>query len=299
MMIDHTAISETVSLAPYTTYKVGGPARWFAEPDDLEDLRSILEATPSDIPVFILGRGSNVVVADDGFDGLVLRLGRSFAAIDVRADGLIIAGGSAPLPKLARAAAAAGRSGLSFFVGIPGSVGGAVQMNAGGHGSDTAAVLVSVVIVDSESGDIDQRSAESLDLQYRSSNLSPSDIVVQATFATTVGDAATLEEEIRGITRWRKGHQPGGTLNAGSVFKNPGEAHAGRIIDDLGLKGYAVGPIAVSTVHANFMVADADAKAIDIYRFVRNIQAIVRERTGTTLEPEIRFIGDFERDERS
>jgi UDP-N-acetylmuramate dehydrogenase len=296
MMIEHAAISEAVSLAPYTTYKVGGPARWFAEPDDLEDLRSVLEATPSDMPVFILGRGSNVVVSDEGFDGLVLRLGRSFAAIDVRADGLVVAGGSAPLPKLARAAAAAGRSGLSFFVGIPGSVGGAVQMNAGGHGSDTAAVLVSVVIVDSDSGDIDQRPAETLDLQYRSSNLSPNDIVAQATFTTTDGDPAALEEEIRAITRWRKEHQPGGTLNAGSVFKNPRDAHAGEIIDDLDLKGYAVGPIAVSTVHANFMVADADAKAIDIHRFVHNIQAIVRERTGTTLEPEIRFVGEFEQE---
>lgn len=171
-------------------------------------------------------------------------------------------------------------------------------MNAGGHGSDTAAALVSVVIVDADSGDIDQRPAESLDLRYRSSNLSPNDIVAQATFMTTVGDPAALEEEIRAITRWRKGHQPGGTLNAGSVFKNPMDGYAGKIIDDLGLKGYAVGPIAVSTVHANFMVADADAKAIDIHRFVHNIQAIVRERTGTMLEPEIRFVGEFE-EERS
>jgi UDP-N-acetylmuramate dehydrogenase len=296
-MIDHTSISEAVQLAPFTTYKVGGPARWFAEPVDLEDLRSILLATPSDVPVFVLGRGSNVVVSDSGFDGLVVRLGRSFAAIDVREDGLVVAGGAAPLPKLARAAVAKGRSGLSFFVGIPGSVGGAVQMNAGGHGSDTAAALVSIVVVDSVSGDIEHRSADSLDLRYRSSNLSRTDIVAQATFTTTDGDAGTLEDELREITRWRKEHQPGGTLNAGSVFKNPSGGHAGLIIDDLGLKGYAVGPVSVSNVHANFMVAEPGAKAIDIYRFVHNIQAYVREHTGMRLEPEIKFVGVFDEEE--
>lgn len=292
-MIDHASIREAVPLAPFTTYKVGGPARWLAEPDDLEELRSVLEATPRDVAVFVLGRGSNVVISDDGFDGLVVRLGRSFAAIKVRDDGLVVAGGAVPLPKLARAAGAAGRRGLSFFVGIPGSVGGAVQMNAGGHGSDTAAVLVSVVIVDSASGDVEHRSAESLDLGYRRSNLSPCDIVAQATFATFDGSPEALEDEIREITRWRREHQPGGTLNAGSVFKNPAGGQAGQIMDELGLKGYAVGPVSVSTVHANFMVADADAKAIDIHRFVHNIQRYVRDRTGTTLEPEIRFVGEF------
>lgn len=296
-MIEHTAVTHAVSLAPYTTYKVGGPARWFAEPGDLEELRSVLETAPSDVAVFVLGRGSNVVISDAGFDGLVLRLGRSFAAIDVRADGVVVAGGATPLPKLARTAAVAGRAGLSFYVGIPGSVGGAVQMNAGGHGSDTAAVLVSVVVVDAGSGETVHRSADSLDLRYRSSNLSPADIVAQATFATTDGDPDSLDEELRSITRWRKEHQPGGTLNAGSVFKNPDDGFAGRIIDELGLKGHAVGPVSVSEVHANFMVAGSDAKAIDIHRFVHNIQSYVRERTGVTLEPEIRFIGEFEEDD--
>jgi UDP-N-acetylmuramate dehydrogenase len=296
-MIEHVAVREGVALASYTTYKVGGPARWFAEPDDLEELRSILEATPGDTSIFVMGRGSNIVVSDSGFDGLVLRLGRSFTAIDVGPNGAIVAGGAAPLPKLARAAAAAGRSGLSFFVGIPGSVGGAVQMNAGGHGSDTAAVLVSAVIVDSASGAVQQRSADSLDLRYRSSNLSPTDIVAQATFATADGDPVSLEEELRTITRWRKDNHPGGTLNAGSVFKNPEAGYAGQMIDALDLKGHAVGPVSVSTVHANFMVADPDAKAADIHRFVHNIQAYVREHTGTTLEPEIRFVGQFAEDE--
>lgn len=131
-----------------TTYKVGGPARWFAEPDGLEDLRSILEVVPEPMAVWVLGRGSNVVISDTGFDGLVIRLGKGFSAVDVRNDGTVVAGASVPLPILARTAAEAGRGGLEFYVGIPGSVGGAIVMNAGGHGSDTASVLVEATVLD-------------------------------------------------------------------------------------------------------------------------------------------------------
>lgn len=291
--IDHRAVRSGVALAPLTTYKVGGEARWFAEPKDLEDLRSILEVVPPDTPTVVLGRGSNVVVSDDGIDGLVLRLGHGFSSLDIRADGTIVAGGGLPLPKLARAAAEAGRSGLGFYVGIPGSVGGAVRMNAGGHGSDTAAVLVSVVVVDMGTGELTTRSSADLDLGYRSSNLADSDIVVQASFTTTDGDQAILMAELREITRWRKEHQPGGTLNAGSVFKNPPNRAAGEIIDSLGLKGYAVGPVRVSEIHANFMVAEPEANATDIWTFVHNIQRTVHERTGIFLKPEVKFLGAF------
>ena len=284
--IDHASVIENVELAPMTTYKVGGPARWFAEPSDLEELRSILAATPSDMQRVVLGRGSNVVVSDAGFDGLVVKLGSQFSVADVQPGGTIVAGGATPLPRLARTAAVAGRSGLSFYVGIPGSVGGAVRMNAGGHGSDTASVLASA--------ELDRRDVTSLDLRYRHSNLSDHDIVVQATFHTSAADAAELEKELRDITRWRKENQPGGTLNAGSVFKNPADAAAGAIIDELGLKGLTLGPVSVSTTHANFLVATPDAKAADIHRFVHTIRSTVYERTGRELVPEIRFIGEFD-----
>ncbi len=292
--IDHASVIENVELAPMTTYKVGGPARWFAEPNDLEELRSILAVTPADMERVVLGRGSNVVVSDAGFDGLVIKLGSQFSVADVQPGGRIVAGGATPLPKLARAAAVAGRSGLSFYVGIPGSVGGAVRMNAGGHGSDTASVLDSVVVVDARTGELERRDVGSLDLSYRSSNLTDHDIVVQATFHTSEGDPGELETELRDITRWRKENQPGGTLNAGSVFKNPADAAAGAIIDDLGLKGLSLGPVSVSTTHANFLVATPDAKAADIHRFVHTIRATVYERTGRELVPEIRFIGEFD-----
>ena len=293
MTIPHSSVRTHVDLAPLTTYKVGGPARWYAEPDGLEDLRSILEVTPRGVAVTILGRGSNVVISDSGIDGLVIRLGRGFAGIDIGPDGNVAAGAAASLPILARSAAAAGRSGLEFFVGIPGSVGGAVRMNAGGHGSDTATVLQSAMVFDIVSREVTDRGVDQLGLRYRHSDLTEDEIVLQASFTTGEIDPADAEQVLRDITRWRKEHQPGGTLNAGSVFKNPPGESAGAIIDGLGLKGVGIGPVSVSDVHANFMVATKDASASDIFLFVERIRTVVRERTGIDLEPEIRFLGDF------
>lgn len=293
-MIPHDAVQTDVRLAPMTTYKVGGPARWFAEPDDLETLRSLLEVTPQDVPVWVLGRGSNVVISDAGVDGLVVRLGRGFSAIDVKEDGTVIAGGGAALPVLARTAADHGRGGLEFYVGIPGSVGGAVRMNAGGHGAETADVLRHVRMLRLASRAVDLVPPADLDLGYRHSNLTDDDIVVQATFDTIPVDPDAARAELRDITRWRKEHQPGGTLNAGSVFKNPPSEPAGAIIDRLGLKGTAVGPVEVSELHANWLVATKSATAADIFSFVHQIQRLVFERSGIELEPEIRFIGSFD-----
>jgi UDP-N-acetylmuramate dehydrogenase len=292
-MIEHPGIATDVPLASMTTYKVGGPAEYFCEPVDLSELRDVLSAVEPDTQIVVLGRGSNVVIADSGIDGLVIKLGRSFQEAAVSPDGSIVAGGGMPLPKLARFAANAGRDGLGFYVGIPGSVGGAIRMNAGGHGSDTAQVLDHAVVLDARTAEMVRMTPTALALSYRHSDLTDTDIVVQATFTTSPGDPTTLEDELRTITRWRKDHQPGGTLNAGSVFKNPPDDHAGAIIDRLGLKGERVGAIAVSDVHANFMVAASDATATDIFRFVYKIRAIVREETGIDLEPEIRFLGDF------
>lgn len=298
-MIDHRSVRSDVPLDSMTTYKVGGSARWFAEPLDLEELRSILDVVPDGTNIFVLGRGSNIVVSDAGIDGLVLRLGGAFSAVEPNEEGRVIAGGAVPLPKLARTAVAAGRAGLEFYVGIPGSVGGAVVMNAGGHGSDTAAVLHSAVVVDLTTGSLTKRDAPSLGLGYRCSNIKSTDIVVQATFNTKPGDSAELDVRLREITRWRKENQPGGTLNAGSVFKNPADGTAGEIIDECGLKGFAVGPVHVSELHANFMIATPEATAADIFSFVHGVQAEVRSMTGIDLEPEIRFIGSFTANESS
>ncbi|MCL1588403.1 MAG: UDP-N-acetylmuramate dehydrogenase [Actinomycetia bacterium] len=292
-MIEHPTIEIDVPLAPLTTYKVGGPAAYFAEPNDLLDLRDVLEAVGPDIQIVVLGRGSNVVISDDGIDGLVVKLGHSFQAAAISRDGSIVAGGGMPLPKLARFAAQEGRGGLGFYVGIPGSVGGAVRMNAGGHGAQTADVLDHAVVLDARTAEVVEMTPTELALSYRHSGLTDTDIVVQATYHTHPADKAALDLELREITRWRKDNQPGGTLNAGSVFKNPPGDHAGAIIDRVGLKGVRFGAVAVSDVHANFMVAASDATASDIFRFVYRIKAIVRDETGIDLEPEIKFLGDF------
>lgn len=283
-----------VVLAPMTTYKLGGPADWFAEIEDEQHLMDVLAATGA-VDVLVLGRGSNLLVADAGYRGLVIRLSGEFVQIVVDPDGVVRAGGAAPLPRVARAGAEAGRCGLEFYAGIPGTVGGAVKMNAGGHGSDTASCLISARVIDRFTGGRYDRTAADLGFDYRHSNIEPSEIVLSARFSTRDCERAAAEARIRGITRWRKEHQPGGTFNAGSVFKNPPGDAAGRLIDEAGLKGHRCGGVAVSEMHGNFFVADEDATAQDVWDLVWAVRRRVGEAAGVWLEPEIQFAGVFDR----
>lgn len=287
-------VRREVPLGPMTTYKAGGPAAFFAEVKTTEELMSLVDSgLTREHPLLVLGRGSNLVVADAGFDGLVIKLGREFTSATV-SDDRVEAGGAAPLPRLARLAVDAGVIDLEFFVGVPGSVGGAVRQNAGCFGVETKDCLVSAVIVDVGTGATTRREAGDLDLAYRHSNVAANELVVSAWFRGRRGDPADGKRLMREITRWRKENQPGGTLNAGSVFKNPPGVAAGELIDQLGLKGTAVGDVSVSEKHANFFVAGHDATADDIYRLVQLVKSTVFERSGTILEPEIQFVG-FER----
>ncbi|MGF1664652.1 MAG: UDP-N-acetylmuramate dehydrogenase [Acidimicrobiia bacterium] len=294
-LVDRGLVRTGVVLGTLTTYKLGGAARFFAEPVTPEELSAVLTARRSDdVPLLVLGRGSNLVIADAGFEGVVIRLGSGFAAVTQRPDH-VEAGGAVSLPMLARACVAEGRLGLEFYVGIPGSVGGAVRQNAGCHGSETSDFLLSADVVGPD-GSIRARRVGELDLSYRHSNLSDEDIVVTARYSFTAGDPTDGERTMRDVIRWRKEYQPGGTLNAGSVFKNPPGDAAGRIIDGLGLKGMSVGGASVSTRHANFFVATSEATAGDVRDLVFAVQRIVVERSGVLLEPEIRFAG-FEVDQ--
>lgn len=292
-----SGVERDVSLAPLTSYKLGGNAEWFVEVLDDEHLDALLRSVPEGLDVLLLGRGSNLLVADRGFSGLVIRLGGAFLKITVAPDGSVRAGGAAPLPRLARASGEAGRCGLEFYAGIPGTVGGAVTMNAGGHGSDTAQCLIYATVVDRVTGQRSERSAADLDLGYRHSNLGPDQIVTSARFSTSPCSRVEAEARIREITRWRKEHQPGGTFNAGSVFRNPDGDAAGRLIDNAGLKGLRRGGVAVSEIHANFFTADEDATAQDVWDLVKAVRWRVGEATGVWLVPEIRFVGAF--DERA
>ncbi|MFH2072873.1 MAG: UDP-N-acetylmuramate dehydrogenase [Actinomycetota bacterium] len=287
-------LSTGVPLAPMTTYKVGGPARWYLEAEseqDLVDLGRVLRHEP--VPVLVLGRGSNVVVSDAGFDGVVVHLGRGLSGLEVDAAGVAAAGAALSQAALARGTASLGRGGLEFMIGIPGSVGGAIRMNAGCRGSETAEWLVTARVLDLRTGTIADRDPAELGLSYRHSNLGPTEVVVSASFRTVERPADECESLLREIIRWRRDHQPGGTLNAGSVFKNPEEGPAGKIIDELGLKGLRIGGVSVSRRHANFFVADAGASAQDIHDLAVEVRSRVRRETGILLEPELRFAGRF------
>ena len=281
-----------VELRGLTTYKLGGPAAYFVEANDTSTLAATAEAlADSPLPVLILGRGSNLVIADDGFPGVVIRLGRRFAGIETGE--VVTAGGAAGLPQVARTATAAARRGVEFMIGIPGTVGGGVRQNAGCFGSEMVDVLETADLFDLGRGETSAVGAEDLAMAYRQTNLAPTQIVLEARFRTDAGDPDEGAARIREITRWRRLHQPGGTLNAGSVFKNPPGDSAGRIIDSLGLKGTAVGGASVSEKHANFFVAMPGTKASEVYLLVAKVRETVKARTGIDLEPEIQFAGRF------
>lgn len=288
---DLATVARNVAVGPLTTYKLGGPAAYYAEVSDFDSLAEVLDAwRGSDVPLLVLGRGSNLVVADDGVDALVLRLSGQFNEV-TQEPTAVLAGAAVRLPQLARAAVAAGRLGLEFYVGIPGSVGGAVRQNAGGHGRETKDVLIEARVLDARAGTVETTPASDLDLSYRHSSIAAHQVVLDARFSFEPGESAEGEAHIREITRWRREHQPGGTHNAGSVFKNPPGDSAGRIIDQLGLKGFTVGDVAVSELHANFFVAGKAATAADLFRLVTEVQRNVAERTGIELETEIQFEG--------
>ena len=287
-------IERDVPLAPLTTYRFGGPARYYLEARDEGEVREVAAALALEpVPILVLGRGSDLVVSPAGFPGLVIHPGAGLGGVAVRGDGRVVAGAAASQPSVARRSAAAGRGGLEYMVGIPGSVGGAVCTNSGCHGTDTAEWLVTARVVDLCSGEVRDRGVGELGLAYRHSGLAQTDMVVEATFRTVPRPRREAEGIMREITRWRREHQPGGTLNAGSVFKNPPGDAAGRLIDSLGLKGLRVGGISVSERHANFFVAEAGASAQDLYDLVAEVRRRVREGAGVDLEPEVRFVGPF------
>jgi UDP-N-acetylmuramate dehydrogenase len=278
-----------------TTYKLGGPADYVVEVASTSDLDQVARALFADPrPVLVVGRGSNLVVADEGFPGVVVRLGPTLSGIEVGE--VTSAGGGAGLPQVARATTRAGQLGLEFMIGIPGSVGGGIRQNAGCFGREIADVLISAAVYDLDAGHLEGLTVDRLDFGYRHSSIRPRQVVIGAKFATVAGDPAEGQQQILAITRWRRDHQPGGTLNAGSVFKNPPGDAAGRLIDSLGLKGLRIGGASVSEKHANFFVAMPGTRAIDVYRLVEAVAARVQEATGIELEPEIQFAG-FERSE--
>jgi UDP-N-acetylmuramate dehydrogenase len=289
-------VARDVPISELTTYRLGGPVAVVARVATEADLRAVAAAVgpaAPDVAVLVVGRGSNLLVADRGFPGLAVVLGGNFEQIDVdAAAGVVRAGGATPLPVVARRAAAGGLTGLEFYVGIPGSVGGAVRMNAGGHGRETAEVLHRAWVWDLALGADapTEWDVTALELGYRTSALSPTHVVTAAEFGAEPDAPAACTARIDEIVRWRREHQPGGA-NAGSVFRNPPGDSAGRLIDTAGLKGFRVGGAVVSEKHANFFQAEPGATADDVAQLVAEVQERVRAATGVQLVPELQMIG--------
>ena len=279
-----------VPLGPLTTYRVGGAADLFVTAGSVEDLLATAAVVAeTGVPTLVVGKGSNMLVADAGFGGVAVVLGEALAAVEV--DGTRVrAGAAASLPVVARQTVTAGLTGFEWAVGVPGSVGGAVRMNAGGHGSDMAASLVEARVVDLATGEDRQVPAAGLALAYRQSSIGPSHVVVEATLDLAVGDSAAGQQTLSEIVAWRRANQPGGQ-NAGSVFTNPPGESAGRLIDEAGCKGLRVGSASVSTKHANFFQADADGSADDIVALMGEVRRRVLAQSGVDLHAETRLVG--------
>ncbi len=288
-------------LGALTTYKVGGPAAWLIEVNSRDDLTVIFdEVNTTGVEVFVIGRGSNVLVSDAGFEGLVLRLGAGFETIELpeledRSPGdevIVGAGGAVALPVLARRLAAHGIEGFEWGVGIPGSIGGAVKMNAGGHGSDMAAVLVDAEVFDLDQGQMVTIDGDDLGLRFRGSALARSAVVVGVRLRLSVGESSRSQARLSEIVRWRREHQPGGQ-NCGSVFVNPepGRVAAGALIDQIGLKGYRYRSAQVSPKHANFIQASEGGSADDVKALMDQVRAQVAGQTGYLLRSEVRLVG--------
>jgi len=284
-------------LARFTTMRVGGPADLYAAAHNLFELRGILKlARTRGLPYTLLGRGSDVVIADAGVRGLL---------IHVRAEGheivedRLVAEAGLPMAKAATVTAAAGLSGLEFGLAIPGNVGGAVWANAGAHASDVGAVLESAVVLTADGSEA-RLDGAGLRLAYRDSRLKhpapgmPQEVVLAATFRLAPDDPAAIRGRLEEIRRWRRAHQPLGIPSAGSVFRNPADGpSAGALIDGCGLKGHRIGGAVVSPMHANWILNDRGGTAADVRRLGEHVRATVARTTGVRLAFEVVFLGDW------
>jgi UDP-N-acetylmuramate dehydrogenase len=289
-------------LARFTTMRVGGPADLFAIVHNVHELRAILRfARARDLPHTLLGRGSNVVIADAGIRGLVIQNRAEGSRVDGER---YAAEAGVPMARAATETQKAGLSGLEFGLAIPGTVGGAVWANAGAHGSDVAAIVETSDVLLADGTEARLPAAE-LALGYRESRFKragdpsaggglPADLVLSGTFRLEPAPAEVIRERLDEIRRWRQAHQPLGLPSAGSVFRNPSEGpSAGAIIDGLGLKGMRIGGATVSEKHANFIVNDRKGSASDVRALAEQVRSIVAERNGTELQFEIVFLGDW------
>ena len=278
-------------MSRYTTLRVGGPADCLAEPAGAEELRALLELSGRfDVPVTVIGNGSNLLVLDGGIRGLVIRFGRAFSVCSVSGSEIEAQSGIL-LSDLAQHALSAGLAGLEFASGIPGSLGGAVVMNAGAYGGEIAQGIVSAEVL--SGNEIITLDRDALELSYRSSRIQRTgELVLSARFRLTPDDPETIRARMAELQTRRREKQPLNWPSAGSFFKRPEGAYAAQLIDEAGLKGRQVGGAMVSEKHAGFLVNAGGATAEDFLSLMRLVQETVYNRSGFRLEPEVRIIGE-------
>jgi UDP-N-acetylmuramate dehydrogenase len=277
-------------LADITWFRVGGRAQLLFTPADEADLAYFLRQLPPDLPVTVIGLGSNLLVRDGGMPGVVLRLGRGFTGVMFEPGDRIRAGAAVPDVKVARAAAENGLAGLAFYRGIPGSIGGALRMNGGAHGRETKDVLVEARAVDRH-GNVHVVSLTDMKLSYRHCNLPEDWIFTEALFQGQPGTPAEIQKQMDEVAQYREANQPIRERTGGSTFKNPPGDSAWRLIDRAGCRGLRVGGAKVSEMHCNFLINDRQATAEDLERLGETVRARVKARSGVTLQWEIVRLG--------
>ena len=277
-------------LKDYTWFRVGGPAEVLYSPADEADLAYVLKHLPADVPVTMIGLGSNLLVRDGGIAGVVIRLGRGFGEIKIEDGCRLRAGTAVPDVKVARAAADAGISGLSFYRGIPGCVGGALRMNGGAHGTETCEVVVEARAVDRE-GNIHVLPVADLHYRYRHCGAPEDLIFTEALFRGEAGEPDKILAEMDEIAAYREEVQPIKSRTGGSTFKNPPGKKSWQLIDAAGCRGLTVGDAKVSELHCNFLINEGKATAAEIEELGETVRARVKETSGVELEWEIKRLG--------
>jgi UDP-N-acetylmuramate dehydrogenase len=277
-------------LAPLTWFRVGGPAQALFMPEDENDLSYLLANLPADVPVIVIGLGSNLIVRDGGVAGVVIRLGRGFNETKIEPDNRVRTGTAVPDLRVAKAAQEAGIAGLAFLRGIPGAIGGALRMNGGAYGSETKDVLIEARGID-RAGNIRVYSNAEMGFSYRHCGVPDDVIFTEALFQGTPGDPAEIAAAMDEITTKRETTQPVKSRTGGSTFKNPPGYKAWQLIDAAGCRGLVVGDAQVSELHCNFLINRGNASAADIENLGEEVRRRVRDQSGVTLEWEIKRIG--------
>ncbi len=277
----------------HTTFRIGGPADFFLLPSTVEEVRGILEiCREEELPYFILGNGSNLLVSDKGYRGVIIQLYRNFSNISVEGNEICASSG-ALLSQIAAAARNASLTGFEFAGGIPGTLGGAVFMNAGAYGGELKDVLKEAVVM-TEQGEILTLPVEKLDMGYRTSRIKKAGyLVLEARLVLEQGDMDKIRDITKDLTEKRVSKQPLEYPSAGSTFKRPEGYFAGKLIMDAGLRGYQVGDAQVSEKHCGFVINKGNATAADVLTLIENVREKVQEQFGVTLEPEVKFLGEF------